>query len=576
MKIKEEKLNYFALKLETVARETETQVINAVNASGLANLCYSYKTRVKSEEKLLEKRTRKQTQGKSTYCLNQITDVLGIRFMSLFRVQLADIFEQLLSLIQHTHELNPNPFKKRALKEVIVHSVNPDHDEVSAQIKRIAKKKGVDLSIFKVEKTKDYTSIHIVTETNNKIDFEGLDDYFLPLEIQIRTVFEDAWGEIDHRYGYVQRSGKSAGEVVHNSEFVVQHLSALKKFTDACAEYADCIYKEAKNDIACSLIYGKILSVPDKSFIEELEKSSIDKELLLEYKRLKQIRRTAEESTTNNISYYTQAADGFLQLSEQIDQSDTNGIESTFYFYTKLNEAACLLSSKNHDRVYTAVNIYKTLGVSYPDVPILFFRLGQAYGKLGKISKSLKVLRKAKKLITKTEKDSISRQADIDHVKTHLPSILGFQLWKKFNSSTDNKLSLINEAIDETRVALNFGDTKLLAQANNNILYYLVDKAQLLRSAAEPIDEKLKSEMNACLSYLLQHNSPEESTEMDYIDTIAKTYYFMEEYNKMEPYLNKLLELVFKSEYNGDHDSSTLLEIVHNAYEMQKKIPLAR
>jgi len=76
-------------------------------------------------------------------------------------------------------------------------------------------------------KSSYYTSVHYLIAPANE---EGN----LSCEIQVRTLFEEAWGEIDHSINYPNRT-----EVVAS----VEQLRVLSKLVSTGSRLADAIFK---------------------------------------------------------------------------------------------------------------------------------------------------------------------------------------------------------------------------------------------------------------------------------------------------------------------------------------------
>lgn len=581
------KRKYNALMLQMAGEKLEANLIDFIKKSKMDELCYSYKSRVKTQERLIEKTKRKkEKEDKPNYNLKDITDVLGIRFISLFRLKLPDIFEKMISLIQHNEAISPNPFSKGNIKEIIYYAVNPEHDEVAEMIRRKARNLGVE-HLLQISDSKDYTSIHIVAYAEDRVDIHT--DYQLPVEIQMRTVFEDAWGEIDHRYGYVLKSGKEIGEPVHNAEFVSNHLSALKKFTDACAEYADCIFKEAQNDASSALSYGRVISVKDDSIIKEFKKMKIDNELIEEYERNRNMRISAEcKSTKQPKSIYLNAAERFKELIEKTTQKQLETKNKpkykVFIFFSRMNEAACLLSTGLQESIHNALTIYTDLLGTYSEYPLLHFRLGQAYSRLGYFEESVNSFISCKKLINKKAKKAEKntkfnfkyRSADIIHIKNHLPTIWGVQLWQKSQKeeSLNGKLKYLNKAISKTEELKGTSYQENRTKMLNNVLYFKIEKSKVLSEFNKKTPKDLKTEITSILKKVERTCKDDMCNDLDYVDTLANGYFVTGNYQQAKKYLEKLLELAFDSRSNGSHTSKVLLDIVHEAYHMNKLIDM--
>jgi ppGpp synthetase/RelA/SpoT-type nucleotidyltranferase len=87
---------------------------------------------------------------------------------------------------------------------------------------------GMDLSYS------GYSSIHYQVELGQNSDApSGLED--LQFEFQLRTILEEAWGEIDHKYRYVRsRNGVALPEYIHTGFY---NLSAYLQVAALQAEY---------------------------------------------------------------------------------------------------------------------------------------------------------------------------------------------------------------------------------------------------------------------------------------------------------------------------------------------------
>ena len=88
--------------------------------------------------------------------------------------------------------------------------------------------------------------MHVLLECEIK---EGDKTIASTSEIQLRSVFEEAWGEISHRLKYspikIARAG-STNPLSDDEQLSTSwlHLDALKSLTDGCAQYADLINRQ--------------------------------------------------------------------------------------------------------------------------------------------------------------------------------------------------------------------------------------------------------------------------------------------------------------------------------------------
>jgi len=170
-------------------------------------LVHSIRSRLKDPDHLREKVARKWHDGNITP-LNlraRITDLAGVRVLHLHTSQFpaihAEIMKHIASQSWHLHE----PPK--------AYSWDPD-------AKAIFSRSGISV----VEKD-SYTSVHYVVRPHLGSD--------ITCEIQIRTLFEEIWGEIDHVLNYPTPS-KSAS--------CREQLKVLAKLSSAGTRLADAIF----------------------------------------------------------------------------------------------------------------------------------------------------------------------------------------------------------------------------------------------------------------------------------------------------------------------------------------------
>lgn len=147
-----------------------------------ANRVHSVRRRVKQPEHLIEKIIRK---GKKYVELginpdnykDIVTDLIGVRVLHLFKDDWLSIHEEIMNLWE--------------VKEIPQVNIRKgDNDGVDFE--RIVAEAGCELIIRKY----GYRSVHyqIGTPLNKNEEIK--------VEIQVRTVFEEAWSEIDHQIRY--------------------------------------------------------------------------------------------------------------------------------------------------------------------------------------------------------------------------------------------------------------------------------------------------------------------------------------------------------------------------------------
>lgn len=556
----------FAVQFELAARKSLPDLIKAFSDGDITPHCYAYKSRIKSQDDLLEKVDRKvNRQNKIDYKVESITDVIGMRFVTLFKVEIPDIVERVFKLISEAD--SSSIFQDSVPEEIIVYSDTNPFDPLQDLIPQIAKRFfNEKIEVYSERSKEGYSSVHIVTRISEEVNVNGATKY-VPLEIQIRTVFEDAWGEIDHKFGYVVREGKKQVIAVNNPEYVKLHLNVLKTFTDSCTQYADTIYSEAL-DTARNIGDGSVVSVDaDEDLIQLLIRANVKEELIDRYvdgrsqkdAAIKSFKCNEPGAMTNLLSaaqlFNTLAADLDSILSSISDQQED---EITGYeqlkLYSKLNEAFCLLSTQNIDEIKVAYNVYVALEHFFPDYPFIQMRLGQTLGKLGKLDEAIHKLYKAQSMSYEIRKNNGEKwtlelpKADYEHLHDSLPIILGFLLWKKgeVTSEHNEKLQLYMRAYQETKVLLSTSESEHEKRlVHNNLLYYSLSYLLECTESDDCSDaEAVKEQLSSHLSELEKIVNIHDCKRPGVLDTFANAYIYVGENEKAKATAKLLLDIV--------------------------------
>lgn len=181
---------------------------------------YLTKTRVKSLESIFLK-TKRKLDGD----YKKITDYAGLRVLVMFDDQLLEVLEYLL------HEIiSPEHLKEVTLfnmpKEIVAQvrsspALQPHVDE------------GFDLDsedhFREIERASGYQSIHFLFTKNvfekqhvKKNPYGGRNFYF---EIQLRTVLQDVWGEMEHKLSYKQ--GKANPNIQTSFKLLQEDITTM-------------------------------------------------------------------------------------------------------------------------------------------------------------------------------------------------------------------------------------------------------------------------------------------------------------------------------------------------------------
>jgi putative GTP pyrophosphokinase len=171
---------------------------------------HSIKSRLKDIDHLRDKLNRKwddgiQIDGSNVFA--NVTDLAGVRVLHLYQDQFPLIHQSILSQLDsgdwHLHEA-PKAY-----------SWDPEAHEFFKSL-------GLNPEI----KASHYTSIHYVLKPRKDVE--------VCCEVQIRTLFEEIWGEIDHQLNYP-----------HATENVAcrEQIRVLSKLVSTGTRLADAIFR---------------------------------------------------------------------------------------------------------------------------------------------------------------------------------------------------------------------------------------------------------------------------------------------------------------------------------------------
>lgn len=171
---------------------------------------HSIKSRLKDPSHLKDKLERKLENGKvitEENIFTEITDFIGVRVLHLYQDQFPEIHTAILEKIESGDWVFVEPPK--------AYTWDPETIKFYE-----------DLGINTELRDTYYTSIHYLVKPNNKNT--------ICCEIQVRTLFEEIWGEIDHTINYP-----------HQTESVAckEQLRVLSKLVSTGTRLVDSIFR---------------------------------------------------------------------------------------------------------------------------------------------------------------------------------------------------------------------------------------------------------------------------------------------------------------------------------------------
>ncbi len=180
--------------------------------TGHLPIIYAVKSRVKDLDHLLDKVKRKEDEKNividDSNFLEEITDLGGVRVLHLYQNQFEHIHEFIMSQVK----LNEFRLKEKP----IAYTWDPESSEYFGRF-------NIDIRI----KPSYYTSIHYLLQPANHLNN-------VCCEVQVRTLFEEIWGEIDHSLNYPTPS---------QSVVCKEQLKVLAKLVSTGSRLADSIFR---------------------------------------------------------------------------------------------------------------------------------------------------------------------------------------------------------------------------------------------------------------------------------------------------------------------------------------------
>lgn len=143
-----------------------------------AEIVHSFKSRLKDREHLRRKITRKKNEGReinSDNLFKEVTDLAGVRIMHLFQEHFKHIDEVIRKRITDGDWVLAEPAR--------AYTWDPESAEYFGNF---------DLKV--IQKPTNYTSVHYLIKPRA--------DSPICCEVQVRTLFEEIWGEVDHQINY--------------------------------------------------------------------------------------------------------------------------------------------------------------------------------------------------------------------------------------------------------------------------------------------------------------------------------------------------------------------------------------
>lgn len=468
-------LELAARRLHSAALLTEKTLNSLLDAwVRSADICYSCKGRTKTVPDILDKVNRYRSMGKTGILIDQINDACGFRLVTYFQLGIAEAIEYILDLIGQRTGL-PSPFIEDSLVEIEIYTSRPESDPLSVvpAVQHVVNDSGLPVNVKVKAKSSGYSSVHIVARCGVRSADPAL-PRCIGVEFQVRSAFEEVWGEIEHKLRY-RSSADTSGETSWH-----YHLNALKALVDGCIQYTDVIKRQAeearppppppgegsKSATTSSMVLARLQGIPNTLYAE------------LESVYLIWQKAEDKKGGPDAPALYHKAADAFRTLLDHAAEfiASDRHLAVELHYWIRMELAYCLLQTGDQSDLQIAEQAYRAIEEEFKDDAASRFRHGLVLRHLRRYDDAASKYREAIDILQNNRDERI----DDDHwVRSAVWRNLGYIYGKMstLHSHTPDgwraQLSNLHDAINCTQNAhRNPADPEDHLRTVNNLIYY--------------------------------------------------------------------------------------------------------
>jgi ppGpp synthetase/RelA/SpoT-type nucleotidyltranferase len=552
---------------------------------------YAIKCRIKSEERLVEKVLNRRKKGKPRYSAFDATDIVGLRILVLFSEELPVAVSEFIRLVQLCQGPNISLFAGAALadclKEAIIYSSSAQtkaYELVYDSLKALnlpPDKQGHDRVRMIKSGSSSYSSIHLVLIANS---FHAHAAKKIPIEVQIRTAFEDVWAEIDHPRSY---KGPNFSEYLEEdsatqkiAKNIPTRLDNLKGHLERCSLDADLIkidfdaltnFTQPKVQHSYRHTDLPVCSAKAPAEIRNRAKAIEGQISTFHRDNFGWSGPHSDLSYEKYSAFSASASRDIDRLRAEYETLDSEGYkrdrEFAYYAAIELGSlqywcARLIRGSQSHDAQKVLEhgnaaleNFYSAQGKSGKHFDCLInYKLGLTLMLTGHNDIAIEKLRRA---MAEIEEDP---DLDIQSpFRCIIPRQLGYALWlrsdqlRKFEGSSQSTLMsrevelLIREAADTTVTTLkrlaSSPDSPLNRDSRekkiycNNSLYFFQELCELRSEQFKDLSGETQEDLIEAYDYLSKSDNPTISN----LDTLVKASWFLNRHQDEVRFLNQLI-----------------------------------
>ncbi len=398
--------------------------------------------------------------------LNDIQDYAGLKVICLFEQDILNTHIYLLNIFKELeYHLDKceiyNWFKKPSQKYIVdqYKSVVKENFDINAKVK--TKKSG-------------YKSIHYIV---NKSFGDG--QYYV--EVQLQTLFQDAWSELEHTLVYkrgnvhphIQKSFKLLAQDLETNDILIDHLKSI-------SDREGIGHKYLLENIGPHKWFGY-----EPDLIADVFK--INGETKDHYE--KYIKCICSKDPRFDTKDWIDEATGYFEnVCQSLKLKDSR--DKKVKYWVKTEKAYLTFCNNDYQ---SALDIYEPLSNDFPDRYITFFRMGEIFFIRGEIENALVNFDISENILANKD------EKDLDYENLYRINIkLGYIYW----TLGEEFINFVLEKVHEAENIYKKNKTKIIFEENdyrkllNNLTYYNLEKFLICKreyddaNRSDPTDKK--------------------------------------------------------------------------------------
>ncbi|MEA3010583.1 MAG: hypothetical protein QOJ91_2275 [Sphingomonadales bacterium] len=363
----------------------------------------------------------KDAKDQLEYEPDHITDAWGCRYVTLYQ---SEIPLTVSALLAELHSFNHGGHGAQVrLKEFVIYTNRPQHDPLSivGPTKDALERSGFSDHVSKIREPENrksaYSSVHLVFWRDVSIQHPGKsapETELAAFEIQIRDIFEEGWGEVQHHLLYSDKenfpdSDEATAHTCSEEEIEQDswqlHLNALKTFVDGCSQHASIIRREFDEMRRAPITTYATQSVTDRAhdktmIIQELKRLSASETIIEDVSNGYTLLESGEQTSSgeDKLVRFSEASSSFKRAIGNLNKRCLDANLETgrpIRYYLSMEQANCQVSIseaaasrvQHHDEIeITALAAAKAI---YTDMVAIFEMDAVSHIRLGKVQEKL-------------------------------------------------------------------------------------------------------------------------------------------------------------------------------------------